>query len=140
MENTIANNKDEDQVWKEKMENTITKVGNSIMLVGKSVVNLSVKWKNMEPVWNAGGRTFEIAVRENLRRKFGDDFVRPFDATSLIGLARLSLPKGYRLPSETSNEFSSRDSAFRMQSRTDTLVVIARGVICQDYKIGCKKM
>lgn len=45
---------------------------------------------------------------------------------SLNGLARMSLPKGYILLSEDMDAYSSKDSSFRLQSRTDKLVSIAR--------------
>jgi hypothetical protein len=151
LNSTITSNRKEDLVKWKNMENsiasmnsTINNMENSIASINSTINNMEnsiasmnstissnrkedlAKWKNMEPIWNSGGRTFELVVRENLRRKFGDDFVRPFDVTSLNGLARMSLPKGYILPSEGMDAYSSSDSAFRLQSRTDKLVAIAQ--------------
>ena len=47
------------------------------------------------------GFGYEVAVRGELRRKYGRDYASPFRIIDLIGLARIVLPKDARLMDKT---------------------------------------
>lgn len=86
MEQLIADQKEmkEQMVADQKERNvSIQKLENKLDNMEKSIEKLGSKV----------GNVFEISGRNELRRKFGDEFARNFVVSDLHGLVRLILPK-----------------------------------------------
>jgi len=78
---------------------------------------------DFKPVWNRAGKSFELGVRETIRRKKGDDFVQNSNVENIYALTKVAFPAVKPIQGEGFKNFDrNRDETLLYIARTEKLV------------------
>ena len=115
---------DEDRLWKQNQASVQKGFDEKLKGFDEKLTDISTRIKENEPLWRKAGITYEVSVRNELRRVRGEGFAGCLVIRDLLSLSSACLPPDFDESQPTSG--GRQEAAFaRIQDRALSLAKLA---------------